>query len=131
MPRRAFWGWHRGGTPNARSIHCALLEPEFPGDGDAAGIWLIGELLVGAGEADMVPPFEPEDIEDIPPCVVVEDGGVLPEDIPGAAAVCDDIDELSGAGPGVEVWASANPAEHRTASVAKDKDHILNSCDVS
>jgi len=101
----------------------------LPGDGDAEGVWLVEEPSVGAGDADIVPPFELGDIEDIPPCMVVEEGAVLPEDIPGAAVVGDDIDELSGAGPGVAVWASAKPAEHRTASVAKDKDRILNSCD--
>jgi hypothetical protein len=79
------------------------LEPVLPGEVDPAGVWLVAEVSVGAGDADMVPPPEVGFIEAMPPWVVVGEGGVFPEDIPGAVLVGVAVDELSGAGAAVEV----------------------------
>jgi hypothetical protein len=82
--------------------------------------------LVGAGDDETVPPGAP--LGDIMLLALVGDdeGGVLPEDIPGA--VCPGTcAELSPAGAGVVVCASAKPAEHKTAIAVIGTNRITSS----
>ncbi len=110
--------------------------PVLPGEAPAAGdIWLVPELLVGAGEGLIVPPPEAlmgellgELIGEL--ILLMLEAGVLavvlPGEVMGETVLGEEVAELSGAG--AIVWANATPTEHKTATVAKGMHRIWNSC---
>jgi len=88
----------------------------LPGDAGPTICCPPGTELVGAGDEETVPPGAVGAIILLSLVGEVE-GGVLPEDIPGA--VCPGTcAELSPAGAEAVVCANANPAEHKTAIAA-------------